>query len=61
MGLNLLVLRILILDLHTFLTQGFFFYRFVQEGGDRPHVRATDTSVNLSDGNWHHFVGIMMR
>ena len=38
-------------------SQGFFFYRFVQEGGDRPHVRATDTSVNLSDGNWHHFVG----
>lgn len=38
-------------------SQGFFFYRFVNEGGDRPHVRATDNSVNLADGNWHHFVG----
>lgn len=36
--------------------QGFFFYRFVNTGGDRPHVRA-GTSVNLTDGNWHHFIG----
>ena len=38
-------------------SQGFFFYRFVDTGGDRPHVRATDNSLNLTDGNWHHLVG----
>jgi len=37
-------------------SQGFFFYRFVNAGGDRPHIKAT-TSVNLTDGNWHHFIG----
>ena len=37
-------------------SQGFFFYGVVQESGDRPRA-STDTSVNLSDGNWHHFVG----
>jgi len=36
---------------------GFFFYRFVNVSGDRPHVRAGDISLNLTDGNWHHIVG----
>lgn len=38
-------------------SSGFFFYRFVDTGGDRPFIKASDTSLNLTDGNWHHIVG----